>query len=272
MKKNWTLKAAGILLALTLITSCFVGGTFAKYVTAAGSTNTARVAKFGVEVSADSSSMFKTKYTTDDTSATSITNSVSVTSGDSSKLVAPGTKEDNTLIFSITGTPEVAVKVEIKLDVVSDVFLKAGTYQDRTKAPYNDTFDVAEGGYYPVVFTLKKGDTQIAQGNLDTIETEIEKLSNNYEAGSDSTKSLAAIAGEYTLSWEWAFETGSTDEEKAKFNAADTLLGDLAAKDTAAAGQEWKWSDTDNGFVEITADNFSTNIEFTLSITITQID
>ena len=32
-RKNHTLKLAGILLALVLVTSCFVGGTFAKYVT-----------------------------------------------------------------------------------------------------------------------------------------------------------------------------------------------------------------------------------------------
>ena len=32
-KKNVTLRAAAVLFALALITSCFVGGTFAKYVT-----------------------------------------------------------------------------------------------------------------------------------------------------------------------------------------------------------------------------------------------
>ncbi len=29
-KKNWTLRAAVLMLALVLITSCFVGGTFRK--------------------------------------------------------------------------------------------------------------------------------------------------------------------------------------------------------------------------------------------------
>ena len=31
MKKNRTMRVAALLLALTLMTSCFVGGTFAKY-------------------------------------------------------------------------------------------------------------------------------------------------------------------------------------------------------------------------------------------------
>ncbi len=35
MKKNWTVKVAALMLALTMITACFVGSTFAKYVTKA---------------------------------------------------------------------------------------------------------------------------------------------------------------------------------------------------------------------------------------------
>ena len=52
-RKNHTLKLAGILLALVLVTSCFVGGTFAKYVTEGTGSDSARVAKFGVTVTAD---------------------------------------------------------------------------------------------------------------------------------------------------------------------------------------------------------------------------
>ena len=33
MKRNRWMRAGGLLVVLTLITSCFVGGTFAKYVT-----------------------------------------------------------------------------------------------------------------------------------------------------------------------------------------------------------------------------------------------
>lgn len=76
-KKHWTLRAAGLLFALVLITSCFVGGTFAKYVTTGNGGASARVAKFGVTMSVANDKAFKQNYTTDDTpiSAT-ISNSV----------------------------------------------------------------------------------------------------------------------------------------------------------------------------------------------------
>ena len=57
------MRVAGLLLALVLVTSCFVGGTFAKYVTSGGGTDHARVAKFGVTVKATGNdTMFATQY------------------------------------------------------------------------------------------------------------------------------------------------------------------------------------------------------------------
>ena len=47
MKKSKTMRAASFLLVLTLMTSCFVGSTFAKYTTTATGTDTARVARWG---------------------------------------------------------------------------------------------------------------------------------------------------------------------------------------------------------------------------------
>ncbi len=47
MRKNKTMRAATLLLALTLITSCFVGGTFAKYITKTGGSDDVRVAYWG---------------------------------------------------------------------------------------------------------------------------------------------------------------------------------------------------------------------------------
>ena len=61
-KKHWTLRAAGLLFALVLITSCFVGGTFAKYVTSGYGHESARVAKFGVTMSVATDTAFKQNY------------------------------------------------------------------------------------------------------------------------------------------------------------------------------------------------------------------
>ena len=242
--KNWIVRAAGLLFALVLISSCFVGSTFAKYVTAASGSDTARVAKFGVTVSASNNTMFKTAYTTDDATAeASITNSVE--SADTDKLVAPGTKEDGTATFSVTGTPEVAVKVAVSLDPDSlkEVFLKAGTYADYTTAANDDTFELAED-YYPVKFTLtKNGTAVVTDGTLSDVNVKLAEVSKDYAPNTNLSEAL----GEYTLSWAWAFDGN---------DRADTLLGNLAAG--TATG--------------VDTANYSTKIAFNLKVTVTQID
>lgn len=139
-KKHWTLRAAGLLFALVLITSCFVGGTFAKYVKSVSGTQIARVARFGVELTAADDTAFNTTYATDAAGLSS------VISSDGHKVVAPGTGEDDTVTLSITGKPEVAVHVElaIKEEEIMDVFLKNGTYLDLTTADPDDEFNLAK--------------------------------------------------------------------------------------------------------------------------------
>ena len=53
MKKNWTMRVALLIVALALITSCFVSGTYAKYVTSTTASDSARVAKFGVQLAVE---------------------------------------------------------------------------------------------------------------------------------------------------------------------------------------------------------------------------
>lgn len=50
MKKNRTLRVSALLLALTLITTCFVGGTFAKYTSSTTGDDVATVAKWSFKV------------------------------------------------------------------------------------------------------------------------------------------------------------------------------------------------------------------------------
>lgn len=249
-KKNWTMRAAVLLLALVLITSCFVGGTFAKYVTSGSGSDTARVAKFGVTVSVSDNTMFKTQYKTKDDNVLDVENTVieySVNSKNGTdKLVAPGTSENDTLTFSVTGEPEVAVDVQLKLNVNSDVFLKNGTYRDYTTADANKSFTLTEN-YTPVVFTLKNGTNVVATGTLADINTKLNELSGNYTPNTNLTDKL----GTYTLSWTWAFEDAATTN-----NAADTLLGNLAA----------------GTVTDVDTNNYSTNIDFALTATVTQID
>lgn len=257
-KSGKTMRLAGLLLVLVLVTSCFVGGTFAKYVTKGEATDKARVAKFGVEITTATDSMFKTAYTKDDTSTTSASITNSVDSNGADKLVAPGTKEDNAMTFSVKGTPEVAVKVEVAVEADKDVFLKAGSYKDYTKANYTEKFDLNDD-YYPVKFTLKQGtNTLVNGGTLAEVETKLEGLSKEYAPNTNLTTEL----GDFTLSWEWKFENGKDE--------ADTLLGNLAADSTSLGTA--KWDTTSSNFTAMAADDYSTDIEFKLKLTVTQID
>ena len=215
-KSGKTMRLAGLLLVLVLVTSCFVGGTFAKYVTSGEATDTARVAKFGVEITTGTNTMFKTAYTKDDTSTTSasITNSVESTD----KVVAPGTKGEMAKM-TLTGKPEVAVHVSY----AATLKLEGWTV--------NTTEE-----YCPIVFTVagtkyKIGDTGITNVSdlKSKVEAAIKDYSKNYAAGTDlSTVGAESLA----ISWEWPFETGADDSAKAANNVKDTALGNATTPAT----------------------------------------
>lgn len=224
MKKHSALmRASGILLVLTLGTSCFVGGTFAKYVTRADATDTARVAKWGVEVTAVEGDTFQTTYQKD-TAEGEITGNT-VISSTADKVVAPGT-DGSFGGITISGTPEVAVDVT----TTADVTLSA------------DWVDSNGSFYCPLVFTID--DTTICglhyddtNGGKAAFEAAIESAIANattqeYEAGS----TLDDI--EVAYSWAWPFENEdhtdcSGSHEASQTDVNDTFLGDKAADGTA---------------------------------------
>ena len=148
-KKNRTWRAAALLLALTLVTSCFVGGTFAKYTTTGEATDTARVAKFGVTVEA-SGSLFDKTYVNADSGNTPGSGTLTVNSsgGDGDNVLAPGTQSSaEGLTFSVTGNPEVNVTVTSELKA-RNIYLKAGTYAKMVKV-------VADSGNFTNYYILK---------------------------------------------------------------------------------------------------------------------
>lgn len=246
-KKHWTLRAAGLLFALVLITSCFVGGTFAKYVTTGGGHESARVAKFGVTMSVATDTAFKQKYSKDDTTIPESANiNYSVESSGPENLVAPGTKGSNFVVLSISGKPEVAVNVKIEASG-TDVFLKAGEYPDLTTAAANKTFTL-ENDYHPITYTLTKNGAEapVVKGNLNDIVDYLNKLSGNYKAKTNLTSTI----GEYKLSWEWKFEGGN--------DKADTLLGAITAGSSNVTGTP--------------GTDYQTGVLLTLTATVTQID
>ena len=259
MKKNVMMRLAAILLVCVLASTCGISGTYAKYVTTASGNDTARVAKFGVQLFILGGS-FADQYKTDDATYSS-TIEYSVDSDNGDNVVAPGTKDDGSFTFEIKGTPEVAVKVDcILADTFKDVYLKAGTYIDYTKvlgytaggeAIYGQ-FTLTED-YYPIVYTLTKDGTKVKSGNLATIKAYLDEYTNGAAFGPNVT-----LDTEFVLSWEWVFEHGANETEIALYDAADTWLGN------AAAG-----INLDGAVVD---DDYSTTISYDLTITVTQID
>ena len=84
----------------------------------------------------------------------------------------------------------------------------------------------------------------------------------------------------FKLTWEWAFENGTSADEKAMYNKADTLLGNLqAATGALADGTEFNFAAvsaasalTNPTFDAISADNYNLNTGFYFVISVTQVD
>lgn len=219
-RKNHTLKLAGILLALVLVTSCFVGGTFAKYVTSGTGKDTARVAKFGVTVTANGST-FAEEYATNDETVGTITKSV-VSSKVGEKVVAPGTKGDM-VSMTLSGSAEVAVKV---------------TYEATVNL--GDKW-VADDKYYcPLVITVNgkeiKGlDYETAADFAAAVKAEIDGYTKNYVANTNFSGDRAAEYKNDSLkvSWRWNFEATNFAKDN-QTDEKDTILGNAAANGNAA--------------------------------------
>jgi hypothetical protein len=275
------MRLASGLLVLTLLTTSAISGTFAKYTTTASASDTAKVAKWCVTVSA-SGSLFSKNYLTSKNTGTTDTTGISVASSSTGNLVAPGTKNTTGLTFSITGKPEVAVKVKFDVTVDNDVFLKAiaanGAYKDYTSNGASKTFTLAND-YYPVKFTLTKGtsavtvkinnvNTELKDVNLATLKDGIEALSNESIAPNTD---LSSTYGTYTLTWAWDYDDASSSGGNDK---ADTLLGALANDSTIAA------KTTDSTATTVTwaalakgdGKDYNTDIGLELDISVSQVD
>ena len=222
MKNNRIMKAAGALLVLVLVTSCFVGSTFAKYTTTGRGDDTARVAKFGVKIEANGSTFAK-EYDTDDQHVAG-TIAQSVVSSNDDKLVAPGT-EGSMVSMTITGKPEVAVNVQYAATLT-----------------LNDKWKDAQGNFYcPLQIKVNTGTGNEVYCGLDynsatlfaqAVQDAISNANAKYEANTD----LSTTAVKPSVSWAWAYE-GAGAHTVAQTDEKDTYLGDQAAAGNAASIQ-----------------------------------
>lgn len=252
MKKNKTLRIALVLCVLAMFCAALVGSTFAKYVTGDDSADTARVSKWGVVVTAADNSNFKTEYATDDaTYADAASLSVKASNGDN--MVAPGTKDDEGIVFTITGTPEVASKMTIDMEIISDVYIGTAGYGDATN-----------GSYYPVVFTLTQTSdatggiaVEIAKGNLYEIKEALDAYNANLDQSTYTPNTV--LDSTFKLTWEWVFDG---DDEK------DTDLGDLGAGELTNVPAEY--TAATEGIAS--GNNWCDDISYNLTFTIVQVN
>lgn len=201
MKKNKAMRLASALLVLTLLTTCAISGTFAKYTTSTTGTDNARVAYWGFDQAANTTiDLFDDEYQNVKSSGAvdGFTN-----------VIAPGTEKSTTFAFGYTNyksdkisAPEVAYTFTVKPTVTGDY--------DELDA--NPSFK----------WTLKKGDAAATEyGTVADLLAAIKALSGDasgtktYNPGQLPTDFTAADEV-YTIGWVWAFEGNDT---------ADTAMG-----------------------------------------------
>ena len=205
-RSSMMVRLVAVLAVTMMFTMCFVGGTFAKYTTSKSATDTATVAKWGVNITGTADT-FKETYAKNDNSFTLHAKTVVSTED----VVAPGTS-GSMAAFEITGTPEVAVRVTF-----------TGTLE------LGDKWVDDVGGYYcPIEITVgnttfKGMDYASADLFEEAVNAQIATYKNDYPAGTN----LSSIGRDApAISWNWAF-TGNDDVK-------DTYLGNQATGINAA--------------------------------------
>ena len=232
MKKTKSLRVASGMLALTLITSCFVGGTFAKYTTKGAANDTARVAKFGVTVTGAGSTFqneyVKTDQTYEPTDDDALTVKANV------HVVAPGT-DGQFAAVNLEGTPEVAVRIAYNVTTL--------TLDNWNYTPEGET-DAKD--YCPIIFTVGDDTLYINQNNDDEtvatfanrVKTAINAYHADYAPGTDLSKiGTAGYPAAPSISWKWEFEGVGGTLDGYQTDEKDTALGDKAAENDTLAGK-----------------------------------
>lgn len=182
-----------------LLTTCLIGGTFARYTTGASSYDQARVAYWGFSETneIDLSDLFRNSYT-------------NVSSGDQSDVLAPGTSGQASFGFRFESgngvtAPEVAYTFGISVEESCDASIKE-----------NDS----------IRFKLDDG----AFGTWDQLIASLKALAGqasgtkNYAAG-ELPAAFLENQNTHTIYWQWAF---TDDENMEEQDEVDTGMGNAA--------------------------------------------
>jgi len=202
-------RVLSLLLVMCLASSCFVGGTFAKYSSIDSVSDTAIVAKWEIEV--EDQDMTQEEWTTFDLFATteiadtdnsSESDDANVANGTDNGIIAPGTKGSFTI--DIDNLSEVAVTCVVSF---------SATQENLPKDISGNDIEI------PIVYALGENPTSWTK-EITSLSEEV----NLTYAGNTSGQTNGSV----TVHWKWAIgdETGT-----------DTALGIAAANatDTSSA-------------------------------------
>lgn len=224
MKKNKMMRIASILMVATLITTCAISGTFAKYVTKAEGSDSARVAKWGVVIEMPESGVFAEQYKTHDT--TTFKGQYSVISDAKDNVVAPGTSSkdlDQQLTATLTGKPEVATKYEVAITGIKDIVL---TGDNVNYAPLKWTLKIGNKSFTESLSGVIARASEI-EGKLPVVDGADVTVSSTSDSITitiiaEPNVDISAV-GDISLDWEWKF---FVDDDT---DVLDTAIGNIAA-------------------------------------------
>jgi len=218
MRKNKTMTVASVLLILTLITSCVVGGTFAKYVSTASASSQARVAYWGFN-------------TTKETELGLFDFEDSGIIENDEGLIAPGSGNEITLSLvaanDSTKAPEVDYVLRFGLSGNPPAYAFLGS-------PYPDVDDMdwPMGGVDGLLeWYITVGDTTTTYKTWKEFQKGVGALDG---AGDHYTQGTVYQAGELPdilkgeeikIGWKWPFENSY---EGISFDGHDTAAGNKA--------------------------------------------
>ena len=306
MKKNRFVKIAAVVFTLCLITTCGISSTLAKYTTSSSASDTARVAKWGVEVSA-SGTMFGKAYQNtivadNDTNATVQSNH---NASFAQNVVAPGTMNNTGIQIKIQGKPEVEFNLKAAITQgAKDIYLNEGTYGVMVAAPginlatdFADeqlyTFDgvtytrasafamntnyyrltdvcVLTETYYPIVWTASVNENgSYFEANPVTLKAALDLLVD----GINAYDGTAGVDGSFKpntsidLVYKLTWAWGFEVND-----AADTILGNLMARDQGTfSGTVVELLDS-GSYKAVASTSYSLDVGAGFSVGATQID
>ncbi len=198
MKKNKMMRLASVLLIAVILSTCAVSGTFAKYVSSDGASDTARVAKWAYgSTTLVFENLFLNSYK--DPTDTDVT----VQGDGTTKVIAPGSVGSASFTFA----PASGVNNEVSYTLEVDT--TGSSCADLIKNNPNILWSLDGNSY---------GDWQSLLAAIDALDDE-------GEPGTAKTISE-------TVYWKWIFDENASNKETATANnnTGDTAMGTYAGE------------------------------------------